>query len=132
PLGELAREAALADAGVAVDREERRPAVADGARERVLEQLELGLAADERGFHRRDRRSEVGGAHDAARVDRRAEAAQLERAGGLELDPSADEARGARTDEDLARVGSLLQARGEVDGLSGRERRRGVVGDDLA
>ena len=38
----------------------------------------------------------------------------------------------ARADQDLARRGGLLQARGDVDGLAGRERRLGVVGDDLA
>ena len=45
---ELADQAALADARLAVDREDVRPAVADRALERVLEQLELGVAADER------------------------------------------------------------------------------------
>ena len=44
---ELAREPALPDAGISVDREERRTPVAHRARERVLEKLELGLAADE-------------------------------------------------------------------------------------
>ena len=45
---ELAREPALADARVAVEGEERGAAVADRAREGVLEQLELALPADER------------------------------------------------------------------------------------
>ena len=48
PRDELAREAALAHAGVAVDREECCAFVAHGALVRVLEELELGLAADER------------------------------------------------------------------------------------
>src|SRR6185503_20551764 len=45
---ELAREAALPHTGIAVDRDERGAAVARRPRKRVLEQLELGLAADER------------------------------------------------------------------------------------
>ena len=131
-FGELAREAALADTGIAVDREERRAAVADRARIRVLEQLELRLAADERRLDGRDRRALVGGADDAARRDRVAEAAQLEEAGRLELDTPTDETRRAGADEDLPRLGALLQPRGEVDGLARGEGRRGVVGDDLA
>ena len=38
----------------------------------------------------------------------------------------------AGPEHDLARRGRLLQARGDVDGLAGRERRVGVVDDDLA
>ncbi len=45
---ELAREPALAHAGLAVERDEVGAAVADGALVRVAEQLELALAADER------------------------------------------------------------------------------------
>ena len=45
---ELAGEPALADAGLAVDRDERGAAGAHDALVGVLEQLELGLAADER------------------------------------------------------------------------------------
>ncbi len=47
-LDELAREAALADAGLAVDREQVRALVPHDAREVVFEQLELVLATDER------------------------------------------------------------------------------------
>src|SRR5206468_12362576 len=43
--GELAREAALADPGLAVDREEMGAAVAQGALVGVLQQLQLVLAA---------------------------------------------------------------------------------------
>ena len=37
-----------------------------------------------------------------------------------------------RADEDLSGACSLLQPRGEIHGLAGRERRLGVVDDDLA
>ena len=59
---ELAREAALAHARLAVDREEMRAAIADHARERVVKQLELVLAADEA---RRDRGDPPVGLRDA-------------------------------------------------------------------
>src|SRR5579864_5468353 len=48
PGGELAREPALPDTRVAVDGDEGCALVAHGPLERVLEQLELGVAADER------------------------------------------------------------------------------------
>ena len=92
PVDELAREPALADAGLAVDRDERRAAVAHRARERVLEQLELGLAADERRREAAQRRAELDGADDALRGDRLAPAAQLERLERLELDAVAERA----------------------------------------
>ncbi len=56
PVDELARETALADAGLAEDREQVRALVAHGAGEGVGEELELRLAADER-------RSRAGRAH---------------------------------------------------------------------
>ena len=62
----------------------------------------------------------------------RLDAAQVERADRLELDAVADEARGARADEDLAPLRRLLETRSEVDGLAGGERRLAVVGDHLA
>ena len=37
-----------------------------------------------------------------------------------------------RADQDLARLGDLLEARGEVDGLTGGERRVARAGHDLA
>ena len=87
---ELAREAALPDAGIAVEREERRAAVANRAREGVLEQLELALAADER------RREAARSARPAPTTQTTrcaatgfSPAAQVERADRLELDAAA-------------------------------------------
>ena len=77
---ELARKPALPHAGVAVEGEQRGAAVAHGAREGVLEQLELALAAHERRGEAADRRARVRGAHDAVRGDRLRPAPQLERA----------------------------------------------------
>src|SRR5581483_5592068 len=59
-------------------------------------------------------------------------AAQVERRELLQLDAVAQQARGGRPDDDLVRLGLRLQAGGEVDRLARRERRVGVVGDDLA
>jgi hypothetical protein len=47
-LEELPREAALADAGLAGDRYEPDAAIPGGRVEEVLEQPQLGVAADER------------------------------------------------------------------------------------
>ncbi len=48
-VDELACESALSDSRLPEDREEMGTPVANGARERVLEQLELGFASDQRG-----------------------------------------------------------------------------------
>ena len=103
-------------------------------REGVLEQLELLLAPDER---RRD-------AERAARLLVRPRRARQTRT----LAREAAHRRAARPagrrpgrgraactpgpEQDLARLGRLLQAGRDVDRLAGRERRLGVVGDDLA
>ena len=132
PVDELARDSALADAGLAVEGDERGAGIAHRSRERVLEQLELGLAADERRRERAHRTALLTGAEDAARGDGLPPTPQLERLERLELDEVSHEARRRRPDEDLVRSGLLLQASGEVDRLAGRERRLALVGDDLA
>src|SRR5581483_9056381 len=118
---ELAREAALADAGIAVDRDERGAARADGALVRVLEQLELALAADERRREPAHGRAGVDDADGAVGDDRLAEAAQLERADLFELDAVAEEAGGGGADQELVRSGGDLQAGGDVHRLAGGE-----------
>ena len=75
-LEELPREAALADAGLAEDRDEVRAPVAHDARVGVLEQAELDVAADQRGLEARDARAAVerGRAHATPRSARSARA----------------------------------------------------------
>ena len=97
------------------------------------EQLELGLAADER---RRERRR---AAPPCSRAQRRATprrgSASPRRSSGpsvLDLDAAEREPVRAGADQDLARLRGLLEAGGDVDGLAGGEGRVGVVGDDLA
>src|SRR5439155_24518906 len=105
---------------------------ADGADKGVLEQLELGLAADERRRERAHRTAVLAGAHDAAGGDRLAPTAQLEWLERLELDEVPHESRRRGADDDLVRARLLLEARGEVDRFAGGERRVRFVGDDLA
>ena len=129
-VDELTGQPALADARLAVDREDVCAAVAQRSLVRVLEELELGFAADERRIDVDvplvDRAEHPPGAH------RGAHALELERACILDEEPSASEAVRGRADEDLARHGRLLQACREVHGLARGERRVRLVDDDLA
>src|SRR5205807_5548564 len=99
------------DAGVAVDRDERGAARAGRALVGVLEQLELGLTADERGREAADRRAELGDADGAVGRHGVAPAAQLERADLLQLDAVSEEPCRRRADEDLVRRSLGLEAR---------------------
>ncbi len=78
------------------------------------------------------RRQAVDGGDSEIGGDRVAETAQLERADGLDLDPPVRQPVRSVADEDLARTGGLLEARGEVHGFPGREGGVGLVDDDLA
>ena len=96
-----------------------------------MQALELASAPDERrvevALQAGRRRVDL---EEPERVDRRALALQLE-LDRLEAHGVADEPRGLRADQDLARLGDLLQARGDVDGVSDHER-VALAGDDLA
>ena len=120
---ELSREAALPDARLAVDREEVSAPVAQAAVERVLEQLELGLAADER--RTRPERADRGRRACRPRATRgvAVDALELERAGVLDHEAPGREPIRGRPDEDLAGTGRLLESSGEVHGLARGERR---------
>ena len=108
---ELAQQPALPDAGLAVDGEDVRTAVADRPRKRVLEQLELRLAPDERCRDGDALRLPVDGRErrDSAPIGS-PEAAQLERADVLGLDAAVGEPVRALADQDLAGPGGLLRA----------------------
>ena len=129
-VDELAGQPALADSRLAVDREDVRAAVAQRSLVRVLKQLQLGLAADERrtevDVRLVDRAENAPGAH------RGAHALELERPRVLHEQPSASEAVRGRADENLARHRCLLEAGREVHGFSRGERRVRLVDDDLA
>ena len=133
-LDELAGEAALPDARLAVDGDEVGAAVADGpvegvrraARARPTRPISGATIAEQQ------RLRAVGRADHAPGVDRLGAAPDLDLAHVLRLDRAGGEAARAGADQDLARAGSLLEAGGEVDRLAGRERRLGRVDDDLA
>jgi hypothetical protein len=129
-LDELGDEARLAEPGLAVDGDELRAPVAHRSRECVLEELELRLAPDERRLHRAP-----GGVEHPKRApcpQRLAAAADLDRTGVLDLDGAGREPARARAEPDLARRRHLLEARGEVHRLAGRERLIRVLDHDLA
>ena len=131
-LEELACKPALPHAGLAVDREEVRALVPDHAAERVLEQLQLELAGDER---RCDRGRAAVAFQDLQQPPgelRLGEALQVDRADLLGLDHADGQPSGEGPNEDLSRRGGLLEPRRDVDGLAGGEGRVGLVGDDLA
>jgi hypothetical protein len=132
PVDELARQAALADSRLAEDREQMRAPVADRARECVLEELELGVPADERGTRAERSTRAVECLDDAPGTELPVHALELERPRVLDDECGGGEAVRGRPDEDLSRPRGLLQPRREVHGLAGDERRVGVLDHDLA
>ena len=116
-LEELARETALADARLAVDREEVRAPIAHRPLERVLEELELGSPADQRRAQARARSRPVLGGKHAPGAERRVDSLQLERARILDDEAAEGEPVRRRAGEDLVWPRRLLEARGEVDRL---------------
>ena len=115
---ELAGETALADPGLAEDGEEVRAPVPNGARERVLEELELGLTADERRAWTPGTGGPVDRVHETPGSESGAHALQLQGAGVLDHQACACEAIRGGPDQDLTRPRRLLEARGEVDRLA--------------
>ena len=103
-VDELAREARLADARRAEDRHEVHAVVPDDARERVVEQLDLLLAPDER--HRDDEPAPdvLGDRDHAPCLDPVREAARLLRAERRRDDDPAREPLDGRAEHDLARL----------------------------
>ena len=108
--GELAREPALPHAGLAVHREQVRAAVAEGAVVGVLEQLELGLAADERRLEGAARPLAAGaaGAERAPGPDRLGQALEVDRADVLDLDAAERQPVRAWAEQELPGLGELL------------------------
>ncbi len=109
-----------------------RPAVAQAAAERVLEELELGLATDERRTGAERATRPVEHVDDAPRAQRPVDALELERPGVLDDEVSGGEAIRGRPDEDLPGTRGFLQSGGQVDGLARGEGRVRAVDDDLA
>src|SRR6266542_6804666 len=110
------------DAGVAVDREQVRAAVAQGALVGVRQQLELGVAADERRLDRLRAGAAAVRGHGAPGPDRLGETLQVDGPEVLDLDSSERQPVSTRADQDLPRLRGLLEPRRDVDGLAGRVR----------
>ena len=106
-------------------------AVAEGAVVGVLQQLELVVPAHERGLLHLANLIGLA-AQRAPRPDLAVEPLQLDRPDVLDLDTAERQPVRARAQQHLPRVGGLLEPRGDVDGLAGREGRVAVVRDDLA
>ena len=118
---ELLEQAALADPRLAHDRDQVRPRVLDRALDQRAQEGQLGVAADERAVrapaaairpHRRHPLDGVG-------RDRARPALDPQRARRDGARERLDRPEGALADQDLARLGGLLQARGQVDRLAG-------------
>ena len=131
-VDELARQPALPDARLAEDGEQVGAAVAHGAIEGVLQQLELGLAPDERRARASGPRPAVDRTHHAPGAKWAADPLELERPGVLDDEARPRKAVRRRPDEDLPRTRGLLKARGEVHRLAGHERGLDVLHDELA
>ena len=106
-------------------------AVAHGAGERVLEQLELVLATDQRRDRDPRRLASVCGDRCPG-PNRILTSANVHWADLFDFDPAKSESVGRRAYEDLSRVSVLLKARREVDCLARCECRIARVGHDLA
>ena len=129
---ELAREAALPHARLAVDGEEMRAAIADHARERVVKELELLLAAHEACRDRRHPPAGLLDTHEPPHRQRIVEPLELEEDALLGVHDRQGEPPCKRADQDLPGLRSLLEPGCDIHGLAGCERRVGLVGHDLA
>ena len=124
PRPELAQQTRLADARLTHDRDGLGPAGRARALVRLAQLRELGVAADERGAQA----GEPARAHEGERADELPArhtfrlALRLDAHRGVELERPGDQRGGSFADEDLARVGGLLEPRGHVDGVPGDER----------
>ena len=132
PGEELPREAALPDPRLAVDRHELGAPVADDACVHVGEQVELLLAPDVRRRHVHGPSDRPLGAHDAADLEARPDALERPSRHRLGHDLIGRQPERGRADQDLARLGGLLEPRRDVQRLARRERGVAVLDDHLA
>ena len=116
-------EPCLADARLTQDRDEVRLTAFDCAPERGLKELELAVASDEHALQpcnpARPRQCER--AHQRAAADTAGLAFGGNSCRVLELERALCSCCGALTDEDLTRLGRLLEPGGDVDGVAGHE-----------
>ena len=103
----------------------------DGLVEGVAQPPQLALAADHRRVEPPRDRVSARQREQAVRRDRLRLALQLERLDRLRPRPRRARAHASRADQDLAGLRRLLEPRGDVDGVAGREP-LGRAGDHLA
>jgi hypothetical protein len=123
PFPELTHESCLADAGLTEDRNEDRLRSFYGTVVRRFEQAELFVTSHERASKSTDatRAHERERAHQRAARDAAGFALRFDRLRLAELECAANGGHGSLTGEDLSALGSLLEARGDVDGVSADE-----------
>src|SRR6266540_2395232 len=124
PLPQLAQQARLAYAGLAHDRDGLRLTCPPSTLVRLPEETELVVAADERrpqtGNSARAHEGEGADEPPALHATRLSFGFDVRRR--VELERAGDQCRGPPADENLARLGGLLEPRGHVDRVSGDER----------
>ena len=131
PVEELLRQARLADAGGAEDRERAHARSRAHALPGVGKQPRLARPAHERCVEPADVRLIAGDRNEAVRGQRLGLAFRLERRQQLDLDRVAHEPVGLCAEQHLAGRGSLLETRRDVDRVAGDER-VARARDDLA
>ena len=134
-VGELVDEAGLAHAGRAQDGEQMADALVPHLGERVVERPPLPFAADHRCVQPPlVARGGLVHRQQPEGLDRRLAALDRDVSQGLDLDRVADQALGLGGDQDLARLGGLLEARSHVHRVAGDHAlaRCPVPGDHLA
>ena len=131
-VDELAREARLADPGGPVDRHEVDARVPAGACKRVVEKLELFLAPDEGDRDGQPPTDILRDGDDPPRLDPIRESPCKLRAERRRDDAVTGQPLGVRPEQDLARLGRLLQPGRRVDRQAGGKRGLFLVRDDLA
>ena len=132
---DLARQPRLADAGVADQRDEARRSGLRHLAQRLVDRLQLLLAADDRRVEPPRVAFASARRNEPVRRNALLLALQLERLDRLDLHRVAHQAIGRVADVDLVRRRRLLEPRRDVDGVAGGEllvRGGVVVGDDLA
>ena len=136
PVPELAHEATLADTRVAEDGDQPGSPLLRGRAIGVEQAPQLGVAADERAPQAADptRTHQGQPAQKPAATHSARLALRLDRLAFGELERAPGSGDGPLSDEDLSRLGALLQPRGNVDRIAGHERAAlaRLPDDDLA
>jgi len=123
PVKEFLDQAGLADTRRCEDREELTCGVGDGAFERLMERRELAVAPDHRGSHPSHPTGRPGGdGHEAEGLERIRLSLDDEGVDGLGDDRRSDQSIRLVAEQDLARGGSLLESRRDVQRIPGGER----------